>query len=85
MEQILLAYLPPKETVTAPMMLYKTTKAMNDSFAGESDFNIVARQYTCAIYVHNLPRLYALNVNRSNKRNGITLKKGKKQMMFYRN
>ena len=43
MEQILLTYGLPKETVTAIMMLYKNTKAKVHSLDGDTDyFNIVA-------------------------------------------
>ena len=38
MEQILLAYGFPKETVTATMVLYKNTKAMVGSPDGDTDF-----------------------------------------------
>ena len=43
MEQILLAYGIPKETVTAIMMLYKNTKVKVCSLDGDTDFfDIVA-------------------------------------------
>ena len=43
MEQILLAYGPPKETITAIMMLYKNTKVKVRSPDGDTDyFDIVA-------------------------------------------
>ena len=46
MEQILLAYGLPKETVTAIMMLYKNKKVKVHSPDGHTDFfNIVARGY----------------------------------------
>ena len=44
MEQILLAYGPPKETVTTKMMLYKNTKAMVCSLDRDTDsFGILVR------------------------------------------
>ena len=42
MEQILLAYGLPKETVTAMMMYYSYTKVKVCSPDGDTDFNIVA-------------------------------------------
>ena len=43
MKQILLAYSPPKETITAIMMLYKNTKVKVRSMDGDTGyFNIVA-------------------------------------------
>ncbi len=43
MEQILLAYGLPKETVTTIMMLYRNTKVRVHSLDGDTDyFNIVA-------------------------------------------
>ena len=38
MEQIILAYGLPKETVTALMILFKNTKAMVHSSDGDTDF-----------------------------------------------
>ena len=44
MEQILLVYGPPKETVTAIMMLYKNAKSIVHSPDGDKDvINIVTR------------------------------------------
>ena len=43
MEQILLAYSPPKQTVTPIMMLYKNSKVKVCSLDGDTDyFDIVA-------------------------------------------
>ena len=38
MEQMLLAYSRPKETVTAIMMLYKNTEVKVHSLDGDTDF-----------------------------------------------
>ena len=77
MEQILLAYGLPKETVTIIKMFYKNMKAKVHSLDGDTDFfniNIIS--------IYNLPRLCTLNINRSNERKWLyTKKKGKKQMV----
>ena len=73
MEQILLAYGQPKESVTAMMMLYKNTKVKVCSIDRDTDFfdivTSVLQGYILAPYLfHNLPRLYTSNVDRFNKR-----------------
>ena len=73
MEQILLAYGLPKETFTTTMMFNKNTKVKVSSPDGDTDFfDIVAGvlqwESIGCISVHNLPRLYTLNINRSNER-----------------
>ena len=54
MEQMLLAYGLPKETVAAITMLYKNTKVKVHSPDGDTDFDIVAgvlKGDTVAIYL----------------------------------
>ena len=89
MEQILLAYGLPKETVTAIMMLYRNN---NKNFLTWWRHRLLqhcywsfARRYTDTIFVYNLPTLRILNVDKSNKTNGFTPKKGKKMMISCRN
>ena len=65
MAQILLVFGHPKETVKAIMMLNKNMKVK--VCLPDSD-------------VHNLPRPCTLNVDRSNERNWLYTKNGKKQM-----
>ena len=84
MEQILLAYGLPKETVIAIMMLYKNTKVKVCSPDGDTDFfDIVAgvlQEDTLALYqIYYLPRLRTSNVDRSNERKWLYSGKGKKQ------
>ena len=72
MEQILLAYDPPKEMVTIIMMLYKIMKAMVHSLDGDTEFfNIVAgvpsERYISTIFAFTLPRLHTLTIYSSNK------------------
>ena len=62
MEQIQLIYGLPKETFIAIMMLYRIIKAM----VGDTDF--FARRYINAIFIHNLPRLCALDMDISSER-----------------
>ena len=61
----------PKTLLTATMMLYKNTKTMVYSSAGDTDFfDNVARVFqgdTLALYLFILC-LHPLNVNRFNKR-----------------
>ena len=75
MEQILLAYDLPKETIIFIMMFYKIIKEMLRSPNANDDFfDIVAGflQYiNSAISINNLLRLCTSSVNRSNK-NGFT-------------
>ena len=64
MEQILLAYSMPKETVTAIMILYRNTKMKVPSPDGDTDyFDIVAgstaRGHTSPIPLYYLSRLRA--------------------------
>ena len=72
MEQILLAYGLPIETVTAIMMLYINVKVMVRSPDGDTDFfDIVAgvlQENILAPYVYNHTRLCTTNINRSDKR-----------------
>ena len=72
MEQILLPYGLSKETVTAIMMLYKSTKVMVKSPNGNTDFfDIVTGVLLGDILVPYLfiilPRLYTMNINRYNE------------------
>ena len=61
MEQMLLAYGLPKETVIAIMMLYKNTKAIVRSPDGDTDFfDIepgVLQRDTCALYLFKIHSL----------------------------
>ena len=79
-EQIFLAYGPPKETVTAIMMLYKSAKINVRSPDGDTDFfNIVAGvlqgDALAPISVNNLPRLRNSNGDRSDERKLLYIKK----------
>ena len=60
MEQILLVYGLPKDTITAIIMLYKNTNAMVHSPDGDTDFNIIAGvlqgDTLVPIFVNKLPR-----------------------------
>ena len=86
MEQILLAYCLPIETVTAIMMLHKNTKVKTHSLDEDAEFfGIVARRYISPKFVHNLPRLQTLNIDRSNKRKWIYTKNSKNQTISRRN
>ena len=63
MEQILLAYGLPKETIAAIMILYKNTKVKVCSLDGDADYlDIVAgvlQGDTLAPYLYHLSRLHA--------------------------
>ena len=72
MEQILLAYGLPKETVTLIIMLYKNMKIKVCTPDGKTDFfdtvvGVLQGNTLAPISVHNLPRLHALNVNDKRK------------------
>ena len=82
MEQILLAYGLPKETVTAIMMLYKNTKVKVCSPDGDTDsFNIVAgvlQGDTLASYLFIICLDYVLRMSIDLiKENGFTQKKAR--------
>ena len=82
MEQILLAYGLPKETVNAIMMLYKDTKAMVRTPDGDTDFfDIVAgvlQGDTLAPYIFIICLDYVLRTSLDLiKDKGLTLKKAK--------
>ena len=81
MEQILLAYSLPKETVAAIMMLYKKKKSKSSL----SFFDIVAgvlQGDTSAPYLFIIYLDYMLrNINRFNERKWLYFGKGKKQMI----
>ena len=90
MEQILLAYVPPEETRTAIMMLYRNTKVKLRSSKGEANnFDIVAgvqQGDTLAPYPFIICLDYALrtSINKMNdkmKDNGFKLTKKKKQKL----
>ena len=78
MEQILLAYRLPKETVAAIMMLYKNTKVKVRSLDGDADyFDIVAGMLqgdTLAPYLFIICLDYVLRT--SNQRSDISTRKG---------
>ena len=81
MEQILLAYGLPKETITAIMMLYKNTKVKvhspdRDRFLWHC-YRCTARGHISSIPIYYLPRLCASNVNRFNERKWLYF--GKRQ------
>ena len=83
MEQILLNYSLPKETVAAIMMLYKNSKVKVFSLDGNIEFfDIVAgvlQENTLAPYLLIILLDYVLWVSTDlMKENGFTLKKGKK-------
>ena len=68
MEQILLAYGLPKETVAAIMMLYKNTKVKARSQDGDTDYfdDIVAGVFqggTLASYLHIICLDYVLRTS----------------------
>ena len=88
MEQMILAYGLPKETVTVIMILFKNMKAMVCSSDGNRLLQHclcnLKRQYISTIFVYTLPRLCTLNIHKSKKRDGFTLKK-KKQTVFLKN
>ena len=90
MELIVLAYGLTKETVTAIMMLYKSTKVKVRSPDGDTDFfDIVAgvlQADTFALYLFIicLHNVLWLSIDLM-KEIGFTLNKGKKQMLSCRN
>ena len=67
MEQILLAYNLPKETVVAIIMLDKNTKARWRHRHFLHCRRCSPRKYISLIPIHNLPRLRTSNVNRFNE------------------
>ena len=85
MEQILLAYGLPKETVTAIIMPYKNMKVNVCSPDGDKLLGhcywYSAKGYVSPIPVYNQPRLCISNVDRSNERKWLYIKKGQKQMI----
>ena len=90
MEQILLAYGLPKETVAAVMMLYKDTRALVRSPDGDTDyFDIVAgvlQGDTLAPFLFIICLDYVLRTSLDLiKEKGFTLKKGKEQTVPSRN
>ena len=70
MKQILLAYGPHKEIVTAIKMLYKNAKAMVRSPGGDTDLfaGVLQGKYISTIFIYTLRRLCTLNIYRSNQR-----------------
>ena len=64
MDQILLAYGLPKETVTAIMMLNENTKVKVCSSETQTSLSLLL----VFLSVHNLPGLRTLNVDRSSER-----------------
>ena len=64
-----LAYGLPKETVTAIMMLYKNTEW---KITLSHCYWCSSRGYCSPISVHNLPRRFTSNVDRSNERKYLT-------------
>ena len=77
MEQMLLAYVLPKETITA-IMLCKNMKAMVCSPDSDTNFFIILTRVLQGdilvpyiyiyIYIYNLPLVCTSNINRPNKR-----------------
>ena len=84
MEQILLAYGLPKETVIAIMMLYSNTKVKVHSPYGDTDIFDIVTGDTLASYLFII-WLRTSNVYRSNKRKWLYTRKGKKQTISRRN
>ena len=82
MEQILLAYGLPKETVTAIMMLYRNTKSRFAHWMETDFFDIVAgilQGNTLPSYLFIICLDYLLRTSIDPiKENGFTLKEGKK-------
>ena len=78
-EQILLAYGLPKETVTAIMMLYKNNGLLNwwRHQLLRHRYWSFARRYISNIFVYNLLRLCTSNTNKSNKRKWFHIKKAR--------
>ena len=88
MEQILLAYGLPKETVAAIMMLYKNMKVKVHSLDGDTYFDIVIgilQGDTLAPYLSIICLDYIQNVDRFNERKWLHTGKGKKQMIPHTN
>ena len=87
MKQMLLAYGLPKEIVTAVMIFYRNMKVKVRSPNGDRFLRHCcwssARRYISTIFVYNLLRLCKSKVNRSNKKNGFTLKKKKARSRQY--
>ena len=82
MEQILLVYGLPKETVAAIMMLYKNTKVKVHSSDGDTDFfDIPARSstrwYFSPISFYNLPRPRTSNIDWFNERKWLYTEKAR--------
>ena len=90
MEQILLAYSLPQETVTAIMMLYSNMKIKVCSLDGDTDFfDSVARILqgdTLAPYLFIICLDYILRTSIDLiKENGFTLKKARSRQISCRN
>ena len=82
MEQILLAYVLPKETVTEKMVFFKSTEVKVGSLDGDTDFlDIVAgvlQGDTLALYLFIICLNYVLQTPiDQTKENGLTLKKAR--------
>ena len=81
MEQIVLAYGLPKETVAAIIMLNKNTEVKVCTPDGDKLLWhccwCSAREYISPISVHNLPRRWTLNIDRSNERKWSYTKKAR--------
>ena len=81
MEQILLAYDLPKETVAVIMMLYKRTKVKARSPEGDTDFDIVAnvlQEDTLAPYQFIICLVLQMLIDLM-KENGLTLEKARRR------
>ena len=80
MEQILLAYCLPKETIAAIMILYKNTKVKIHLPDEDTDFfDIVTGVLQRDTFAPYLSRLHALNICKFNERKWLYAGKGKKQ------
>ena len=88
MEQILLAYGLPKETVAAIMMLYKDTKAMVRSPDGDTDFFDIAAGVlqgdTLTPYIFVICLDYVLRTSLDTIKKRFHTKEGKKQALSRR-
>ena len=84
MNQILVAYGLPKETVVAIMILYEKNKSKSSltRWRHRRFWNFrwcVARGHSSTIPIYYLPRLRVSNVDRFNERKQLYFGKGKKQ------
>ena len=87
MDQILLGYCLPNETVTAVMMLYKNTKVMVRLTDRETDFfnidaGVLQKDTLAPYFFFPLPRWHTSNINKSNKRKCFHIKRKQKNPWY---